>query len=148
VGYALVDVVSGGRIDYVECGVIDVRDEGGLPERLRSVADAVGGVIDEFRPGELAIELAFHGRDASSALKLGQARGAILVEAVRHGLAVNEYAPARVKLAVVGHGRATKEAVQQRVTMLCRLARPPSADASDALAIALCHALATLGGAP
>ena len=113
-----------------------------MPERLALIARTLEEIIDELTPDELALEKAYHGRNASSALKLGQARGAIMVVGSRRGLAVHEYAPARIKRSVAGNGRATKEQVQARVTMMCDLESTPSTDAADALAIALCHALA------
>ena len=137
-GYAIVD--CGRACEYVECGVLRADLAVDLPERLRGIAEELGEVIAEFRPGALAIEKAFHGRNASSALKLGQARGAIMLLAGQHGVPVFEYTPATVKQAVVGHGRATKAQIQARVQLLFRLRRAPSVDAADALAIALTHA--------
>ncbi len=107
--------------------------------RLHQIATGIEELIAEFRPREMALEAAFHGVNASSALKLGQARGAIMVSAARHGLAVAEYAPAHVKKSIVGHGRATKAEIQERVRLLCRLQTIPRADAADALALAICH---------
>jgi crossover junction endodeoxyribonuclease RuvC len=109
-------------------------------ERLRVIGETLGEIIEELRPDEVALEMAFHGRNAASALKLGQARGAIMLLVAQRGLPLAEYAPARVKQVVVGHGRATKEDVQQRVRLLLRMKREPATDAADALAIALCHA--------
>lgn len=111
-----------------------------MPRRLLTLATSLAEILKEQRPDELALEAAFHGVNASSALKLGLARGAVMVVAAQHGLGVAEYPPAMVKRAVVGHGRATKADVQARIRLLCRLAREPSSDAADALAVALCHA--------
>lgn len=139
VGYGLVDHHPGGRAAYVECGVITLEERDPMPLRLSTLARAVAELIAEFTPRVLSLEAAFHGVNASSALKLGQARGAVMVVAAERGLEVAEYPPAYVKRAVVGHGRATKQDVTARVQLLFGLARPPRPDAADALAIALCH---------
>jgi crossover junction endodeoxyribonuclease RuvC len=143
VGYGLLDPVprrvDGLPFQYVECGVIEAPRTADLAARLQVVAQTLEEIIDEFRPDALAIEKAFTGRNAASALKLGQARGAIMLVATRKELPVFEYAPARVKRVAVGHGRATKRQIQQRMQLLFRLRRAPLADAADALAIALCH---------
>lgn len=135
----MIDVV-GPSITYVECGVLKVPEEEAMARRLWRIAEGIGEVIGELGPGVVALEAAFHGVNAASALKLGQARGAIMVVAAGRGLDLYEYPPAMVKKAVAGHGRATKAEIQARVQLLCRLRRPPTADAADALAVALCHA--------
>ncbi len=139
VGYGLVDCFAAG-FRYVECGVIRLAETDPMPMRLRTLAGELAAIIGEYRPAVVALETAFHGVNASSALKLGQARGAVMVVAAQHDLEVAEYAPALVKRAVVGHGRATKQEVQTRIALLCRLTREPASDAADALALALCHA--------
>lgn len=143
VGYAVIDVVAPGRFDYVECGVLKVRAADDLGARLLELGSALREVIAEFTPAGLAIERAFHGLNAASALKLAEARGALKLVALEHGLSVSEYAPAMIKRAVVGRGRATKAEVQARVRLLCRLGSAPEADAADALAIAICHVQAS-----
>ena len=137
-GYAIVD--WGRAAEYVECGVLkaDVRE--GMATRLHAIVAELGEIIEEFEPTVLALEKAFYGRNAASALKLGQARGAIIMLAGQREVPVFEYTPATVKQAVVGHGRATKAQIQARVQLLFRLRRLPSVDAADALAIALTHA--------
>jgi len=110
-----------------------------MANRLLQIAGAIEELITEFSPRELALESAFHGVNASSALKLGQARGAIMVSAARHQVQVTQYTPAHIKKVVVGHGRATKAEIQERVRLLCRLQTAPRADAADALALAICH---------
>lgn len=143
VGYAILDVPAPGRFEYVECGVLKVRASDDLGARLLELGTSLREIIREFRPAGLAIERAFHGLNAASALKLAEARGALKLVALEHGLAVSEYAPARIKRAVVGHGRATKAEVQARVRLLCRLSNTPASDAADALAIAICHVQAS-----
>ena len=138
VGYGIID--RGRRFEYVECGVIKAKTSDDMGARLLTIARTLGEVIAEFEPSMLVLEKAFHGRNAASALKLGQARGAVIVLAAERGLPTFEYAPATIKQAVVGHGRATKAQIQARVKLLFRLKHTPSVDAADALAIALCHA--------
>lgn len=111
-----------------------------MPRRLLTLATTLAEIFRDHVPDVVALEAAFHGVNASSALKLGLARGAVMVVAAQHGLGVAEYPPALVKRTVVGHGRATKADVQTRIRLLCRLAREPSSDAADALAVAVCHA--------
>ena len=143
VGYALLDVTTPGRFDYVECGVLRVRAREQLGARLVEIASGLREVISEFRPGVLAIERAFHGLNAASALTLAEARGALKLVSLEQGLVVSEYAPAMIKRAVVGRGRATKAEVQARVRLLCKLGSVPEPDAADALAIAICHVQAS-----
>jgi crossover junction endodeoxyribonuclease RuvC len=138
-GYAIVDC-GGPDFEYVECGVLQAVLGTDMATRLERLAAELGEIIAEFRPRVLALEKAFYGRNAASALKLGQARGAIMLLAGQHGVPVFEYTPATIKQSVVGNGRATKAQVQARVQMLFSLRRPPSVDAADALAIALTHA--------
>ena len=141
VGYGLIDRQDHrGEFRYVECGVIRLDPADPMPRRLLALAGALAEIIAEHAPAVVSLETAFHGINASSALKLGQARGAVMLVCAQHGLEVAEYAPALVKRAVVGHGRATKQDMQTRIQLLCRLAREPLSDAADALALALCHA--------
>lgn len=137
-GYAVVET-SAARVAYVVSGTI--RTEGkSLTERLQEIFAAVERLSSEFRPDEVAIEGVFMHRNADSALKLGQARGAALSATFAVRPRVFEYAPRAVKLAVVGTGAAQKEQVQLMVRRLLNISGPLAADAADALAIALCHA--------
>jgi crossover junction endodeoxyribonuclease RuvC len=111
--------------------------------RLARIFDGVGGLISEHAPDAVALEESYVGADARIALSVGQARGAVLVAAASAGLECVEYAPARVKQAVCGYGRADKEQVQRMVKAILGLDEPPRPDhAADALAVAICHALA------
>lgn len=135
-GYGVIeDTLAGSR--HLASGSIRVVGES-VAERLRFIVDALREVADRYAPGELAIERVFVSRNAESALKLGQARGAALVAVP--GLPVFEYAATRVKQAMTGSGRATKEQVQHMVRVLLSLPATPRPDAADALAVALCHA--------
>jgi crossover junction endodeoxyribonuclease RuvC len=136
-GYAVVE--TGARVTYVVSGSIRTRG-GSLTERLREIFAGVDRLSNEYQPDEVAIESIFMHRNADSALKLGQARGAALSGTFTVRPRVFEYAPREVKLAVVGTGGAQKEQVQRMVRRLLNLSGPLGADAADALAIALCHA--------
>jgi crossover junction endodeoxyribonuclease RuvC len=136
-GYAVVE--TGARVTYLVSGAIRTRGAS-LTERLQEIFAGVDRLTSEFRPDEVAIESIFMHRNADSALKLGQARGAALSATFAVRPRVFEYAPREVKLAVVGTGGAQKEQVQLMVRRLLNLSGPLGADAADALAIALCHA--------
>ncbi len=137
-GYAVVEA-DAGRLAYVVSGTI--RTEGtSFAERLQEIFLGVERLTQDFRPDEVAIEGVFMHRNADSALKLGQARGAALSATFAVRPRVYEYAPRAVKLAVVGTGSAQKDQVQLMVKRLLNIAGPLGADAADALAIALCHA--------
>lgn len=142
-GYAVVEVSAGPGAQkprYIECGVIELPAQAPIEHRLKLLAADLREVIRELRPDELAIECAFAGKNVRSALLLGQARGAILLVGAEANLPCSEYPPATVKKTVCGNGRAQKSEVQRIVSWLCKLRTPPPTDASDAVAIALCHA--------
>jgi crossover junction endodeoxyribonuclease RuvC len=137
-GYAVVETQAS-RVAYIVSGAIRTSGES-LAERLQEIFAGVDRLTNEFRPDEVAIERVFMHRNADSALKLGQARGAALSATFAVRPRVFEYAPREVKLAVVGTGGAQKEQVQLMVKRLLNIAGPLAEDAADALAIALCHA--------
>ena len=137
-GFGVIDWVAGDA-RYVASGAIRTSGRE-VPPRLRQIFDGVLALMSEYRPAEVAIERVFMHRNADSALKLGQARGAALCAAFAHDPPVFEYAPREVKLAVVGQGGAQKEQVQLMVRTLLRLQGELGADAADAIGIALCHA--------
>lgn len=140
-GYGVIDVPDAGagdRATLVRHGVI--RTGGGeFAGRLGVIFEGLGALIDELAPTEVAIETVFVSRNAASALKLGQARGAAVCAAISRGLPVAEYSPRSVKQAIVGRGAADKVQVQHMVCVLLRLQETPEEDAADALAVALCH---------
>lgn len=111
-----------------------------LPARLLEIHECLWELISRERPAGAAIEEVFMARNPMSALKLGHARGVIMLAASRHGLPIHEYSARKVKQAVTGYGQAGKPQVQQMVRILLKLAASPSQDAADALAVALCHA--------
>jgi len=111
--------------------------------RLKTIFDEVVGLVEAHQPDAVAIEESFVGVDARTALSVGQARGAVMVAAESAGVECAEYPPARVKHAVCGYGRADKQQVQRMVkTILCLPVEPTPTHAADALAVAICHALA------
>jgi crossover junction endodeoxyribonuclease RuvC len=141
-GYGIVHE-SGGRLQAVGHGSWSTPAGERLEQRLKTIFEGVAGLIDEHAPDAVAIEESFVGADARIALSVGQARGAVLVAAAMHGVACTEYAPARVKQAVCGYGRAEKTQVQRMVKAILHLqALPTPNHAADALAVAICHALA------
>jgi crossover junction endodeoxyribonuclease RuvC len=137
-GYAVIEACNGATT-YLASGVIRARGES-LAERLQEIFSGVDRLSSEFRPEEVAVERIFMHRNADSALKLGQARGAALCATFALCPRVFEYAPRAVKQAVVGSGSAEKQQVQMMVKRLLKLEGSIGADAADALAIALCHA--------
>ena len=141
-GYGVV-VGTGGRLSAVEHGSWRTAAGDAPALRLKAIFDAVGDVIARHRPDAAALEESFVGADARTALSVGQARGAALVACSAAGVPCAEYAPAHVKQAVCGYGRAEKGQVQRMVKAILALAEPPSPHhAADALAVAICHALA------
>lgn len=137
-GWGVIDV-AGNRLSLVSSGVAEVADRGGLAMRLAGMFEEVVAVIDRFGPDEAAVEETFVNRNPVSTLKLGAARGVVLLAPARAGLPVSEYAPNRVKKAVVGVGHATKDQVATMVRHLLP-GTAAVADAADALAVAVCHA--------
>ena len=137
-GYGIVDTDEV-RLVHVASGFVR-SGEGEWSDRLRTIFEQLGEVIDTHAPREFVIEKVFMHRNPASALKLGQARGvAILAGAVR-ALSVHEYSPNEVKQAVTGMGHASKEQIQYMTRVLLALREPPQADQADALAVAICHA--------
>jgi crossover junction endodeoxyribonuclease RuvC len=139
-GYGVVEMDSGGGLVCLSCGAIKLSLRDPLPQRLSQIYDGLGALIVEHRPDEVAIEGIFYALNVKSALLLGQVRGVAMLAAAAAGLDVAEYSPLTIKASVVGYGRAEKQQVQDMVTRLLNLAEAPKPmDASDALAIAICH---------
>jgi crossover junction endodeoxyribonuclease RuvC len=139
-GVGIVDAGPTGASSHVFHAALEVGGEGAFPQRLRRIFEALGEIIAQWQPQEIAIERVFMSRNADSALKLGQARGAAICAVVARGLEVAEYAPSEIKQAVVGSGGADKAQVQHMVCVLLNLRESLQADAADALAVALTHA--------
>jgi crossover junction endodeoxyribonuclease RuvC len=137
-GYGVIRV-EGTRHIYLTSGCVRVTAEN-LSERLQQIFLGLQEIMQAHRPHEAAIEQVFMHRNAGSALKLGQARGAAIVAMAATNILVAEYSARQIKQSVVGYGAAKKEQVQHMVRVLLNLTANPQADAADALAVALCHA--------
>lgn len=133
-------VSEGSKLSFLACGCIESDQHVPLAQRLRQLHDGLDAVIAAWTPDEAAVEETFVNRDPQSALKLGQARGIALVVPALAGLSVAEYAANLVKKTVVGVGHADKKQVQAMIRVLLPKADAKSADAADALAVAICHA--------
>jgi crossover junction endodeoxyribonuclease RuvC len=131
---------EGSKLSFVACGCVESDGTLTLAERLRQLHEGLTGVISSFDPDEVAVEETFVNRDPQSTLKLGQARGIALVVPALAGLSVAEYAANLVKKTVVGVGHADKKQIQMMIRVLLPKAEAKSADAADALAVAICHA--------
>lgn len=144
-GYGVVELQPAGKLCCLTSGAIKLSPRESLPRRLFRIYTHLGAIISEHQPDEVAIEDVFYALNVKSALKLGQVRGVAMLAAAAAGLEIAEYSPLTIKSSVVGYGRAEKVQVQRMVTRLLNLDAPPEPmDASDALAIAICH-LHTLG---
>ncbi len=138
-GYGLLEQ-RGNRLIHIDNGAIYTLPGTPLADRLKLIHDGLCRVIEEHRPEAMAVEQIFVAKNALSALKLGHARGAALLAGINGGLQVSEYTAMQVKSAVVGYGKASKVQVQQMVRALLNLPEAAQEDASDALAVAICHA--------
>ena len=141
-GWGIVDERDG-RVRGVAHGSWSTSPREPVQDRLRTLFDGVAGVLEEHAPEAVALEESFVGADARTALSVGQARGVVLLACARAGVRCDEYSPTQVKKAVCGFGRAEKAQVQRMVAAILSLSRPPTPNhAADALAVAICHALA------
>ena len=137
-GYGVLEVRNG-DIAHVASGSIAPKSTLELPEKLKVIYDGLVDVITEHRPEAISIEDIFFAKNARSAIKLGQARGVALLAASTSGITIHEYSPTKVKLALTGRGRANKLEMQRMLTSILGISDFESPDASDAVAIALCH---------
>lgn len=137
-GYGVINTV-GTRLDYVASGIIRV-DTLEFAIRLQVIFENISQIITQYQPQFAAVEEVFMGKSASSALKLGHARGAAMVACTNQKVEVFEYATRKIKQAVVGTGLAEKEQMQKMIKTLLRLPDVPGEDAADALSVAVCHA--------
>ena len=141
-GYGIVHE-SEGRLKAIDHGWWKTAAGERLELRLKTIFDGVAGLIEEHRPDAVALEESYVGADARTALSVGQARGAVMVAAASAGVECAEYPPARVKQVVCGYGRAEKAQIQKMVKVILSMELAPTpSHASDALAVAICHALA------
>ena len=138
-GYGMIDEADG-ELTHVDCGALTAPASMSMAERLYNMYTGLRDVIARFEPEEAAIEEPFVAKNARSALAVGQAIGAVTVAIVERGIPLHRYTPAQVKQAVTSYGRSDKEQVADMVCILLGLPEPPqSSDATDALAVAICH---------
>ncbi len=137
-GYGIVEQ-AGGRIVRVDHGEIRIKKGEPFTRCLSRIFDELTEVIGRTKPDAVAIEDIFYGKNVKSLIKQGHVRGVALLAASRSGLPVHEYSPLEVKKAVVGYGRAEKQQVQVMIQAILRLGEILPEDASDALAVAICH---------
>lgn len=138
-GWGLV-ASEGARLSHVAHGIVAPKSQQQLASRLLFLFEELGAVIDQHNPHEVAVEETFVNSNARAALALGQARGVALAAAARRGVVVAEYSPATIKKAIVGSGSADKAQIAFMVRRLLPTAGDVTADAADALGVALCHA--------
>ncbi len=131
---------DGNRLGHVANGTVSTNASADLASRLAELYDGLVRIIDQYSPVEAAVEETFVNKNPSSTLKLGQARGIVLLVPARAGVAVSEYTPNLIKKSIVGTGHAAKEQVQMMVGVLLPGTDIVNADAADALAVAICHA--------
>ena len=137
-GYGLVEK-AGNLMTCIHAGTIATSSQLPFYQRIHEIFQAMLGIMDRYRPDEMAIEDIFYDKNIKSTLKIGHARGAILIAAVQCGIKIFEYTPLEIKKAVVGYGRASKEQVRAMTELILKLKTKPALDASDALATAICH---------
>jgi crossover junction endodeoxyribonuclease RuvC len=138
-GWGIIEA-EGNRLSYVADGAVHSVNEDDLATRLLQIHQQVLAILNEFKPDEAAIEETFVNKDARATLKLGQARGVVMLAPVLLKIGVSEYAPNVIKKTVVGAGHAEKDQVKHMVKLLLPRAVMKTADSVDALAIAICHA--------
>ncbi len=140
-GYGIISTTSCGRdVSFVTSGVIRTNPSTSFLSRLKVLYQGIEAVISQFKPEVAAVEEVFVSRNVKAALKLGHARAAAVMAALNHDLVVYEYTPLEIKKAVVGYGKAQKAQVQKMISIILNLNSRLPQDASDALAVALCHA--------
>ncbi len=138
-GYGVL-AVRGRALRVVALGVLKLNKYEDQPARLKVIFDRMKGLIREYQPGELAIEAPFFGKNVQSMLKLGRAQGVVMAAALSESLPVTEYSPRKVKQSITGKGAASKEQVAAMLVRLLQLREmPDSMDATDAMAVAVCH---------
>jgi len=137
-GYGVIEGRAN-RLLYVGSGAIRTKARTSFPDRLKVIYDGLEQVLAQYQPDGVGVENIFHAHNIQSALKLGHARGVALLAVVNAGLPLAEYLPMEVKKSVVGSGHADKEQVRRTIEMLLNARMVKGYDASDALAVAICH---------
>lgn len=142
-GYGVIRIV-GTKPELIAMGIIDLRKHGNHYLKLRHIFERVTGVIESYLPDEVAIEAPFFGKNVQSMLKLGRAQGVAMAAALSRDIPITEYAPLKIKMAITGNGKASKEQVADMLQRLLKIAKdemPLFMDATDGLAAAYCHFL-------
>lgn len=138
-GYGLIQVKNG-KLTMLNFGIIQLNKLANHPEKLKRILDRLNGLIEEFHPDEMAIEAPFFGKNVQSMLKLGRAQGVAIASCLNHNIPFEEYAPRRIKQAITGNGNASKEQVAAMLQKLLSFDDIPKyLDATDGLAVAVCH---------
>ena len=137
-GFGLIEK-QGERITCIQSGRITSPASRPFYERIHRIFIGILDIMNQFHPEQMAIEDIFYAKNVKSSLKLGHARGAVLIAAVQSNVRIFEYSPLEIKKAVVGYGRADKEQVRSMVSIMLNLKTCPPLDTSDALAAAICH---------
>jgi crossover junction endodeoxyribonuclease RuvC len=137
-GYGLVEKKNN-QLTCIHSGAISSSRDIPFYERIHKIFQSMVEIMSHYRPQEMAIEDVFFAKNVKSSLKIGHARGAVLVAAVQCGVKIFEYTPLEIKKSVVGYGRATKEQVRSMAQVILNLKNKPDLDTSDALATAICH---------
>ena len=138
-GYGLIEV-KGSSIHLLEMNVLKLSSKNDAYEKLEKIHEKVKQLITQYNPGHFAIEAPFFGKNVQSMLKLGRAQGVAIAAAIQSGLPVHEYSPKKIKQSITGNGNAAKEQVMKMLQHLLKFDQGPAyMDASDALAVAVCH---------
>ena len=138
-GYGLIHV-KGKKIALINFGIIQLAKLSTHPDKLKKIFERLDAVIKEYKPDEMAIEAPFFGKNVQSMLKLGRAQGVAIAASLSNNVPFEEYTPRRIKQAVTGNGNASKEQVAAMLqTLLCFTDMPKYLDATDGLAVAVCH---------
>jgi len=138
-GFGVIDEENN-KLTLVEYGCIKTSPKNCAPDRLKSISTELKKIINKFKPENVAVEQLFFASNSKTAIKVGEARGVILLTAAQAGVKVSEYTPLQVKMALTGYGKADKKQIQYMVKNLLKCKEAPSPDdAADALAIAICH---------
>lgn len=138
-GWGIIEKGNNGKLTCLRYGRISPPGSTPFFRRIHDMYRCMMEVMERYRPREMAIEEVFYAKNAKSSLKLGHARGAILIPAVQFGVQIFEYSPLQIKKSAVGYGRATKEQVRAMVQVMLNLKDRLPSDTSDALAVAICH---------
>lgn len=138
-GYGLIHI-KGKKIELLNFGIIQLHKLDNQPDKLKRIFDRLDGLMEEYKPDEMAIEAPFFGKNVQSMLKLGRAQGVAIAAALRRNIPFEEYTPKRIKQAITGSGNASKEQVAAMLQTLLKFEEMPRyLDATDGVAAALCH---------